>query len=152
MEVVRPHPGHAVTWGSKLLRPEGLEDLLRHPHLPGPVTAGARSKGNADGISNALQKKGREAGRSGDDPLVSHAGLGEAEVERVVTQGGHLTVDRDQLLDVGDLRGQEDPVMGKPGLLRQGRRAHGTLHHGVPENFSGVLRVRAPEHCGPSCP
>ena len=65
-------------------------------------------------------------------------------MEGIVAQGGHLPVHGHQLLHVGDLAREDDPVVGEPRLLCQGCGAHGALHHGVPEYGPGGLGIRAP--------
>jgi len=62
----------------------GLQDLLRHDHLLRAVAARLWRERNADGVADAfLQQHGHRSG-GGNDALRAHAGLGEAEVQRVV--------------------------------------------------------------------
>ena len=93
---------------------ERLEDLLRHLHLFGPVAAGRRRQGHADGVADALLQQDAEPRRAGDDPLGAEPGLGQPEVERVVAAGREHAVDVHQVLHAGDLGAEDDPVVRKP--------------------------------------
>ena len=84
MLVVRPHPGQAVTWGTKRPELERLQDLLGHPDLLGPIPAGRGGEGDPDGVADPLGEKGGEAGRAGHDALHAETGFGEPQMERIV--------------------------------------------------------------------
>ena len=79
-----------------------------------------------------------EARGRGDDPLVPHPGLGQAEVERVVRAGRESPVDVDEVTDARHLRGQDDPVVAEPGLLGRLGRSHRRLEHRVDHHVAGV--------------
>ena len=65
-------------------QPHGLQDLLRHDHLARAVAVGLRRERDADGVADALLQQHAHRRRRGDDALAAHAGLGEAEVQRIV--------------------------------------------------------------------
>ncbi len=130
--------------GLEAPKTQGLEDLLGHPDFLGAVSPRLRGKGHPNGIADALQQQGRQTGRGGNNALRPHPRLRQPQVEGVVAPGSHLTVHGHQLRHAGYLPREDDPVMGEPGLLRQGSGSHGALHHGVPQNGSGLLRLRGP--------
>lgn len=74
---------------------EGLEDLLAAADLFGAVAAWGGGEADADGVTDAGEEQGSEAGGGGDDAFHAHACLGEAEVEGVVAAAGELGVDVD---------------------------------------------------------
>ena len=68
-----------------------------------------------------------------DDSLGSHAGLGQAEVQRVIGAPRQLAIDGDEVLHARHLARQDDPVAGQPDLLGPGggfeRRSHHRMAH-----------------------
>ncbi len=78
---------------------EGLEDLLAAADLFGAVAAGGWCEADADGVADAGEEQGSEAGGGGYDAFHSHASFGEAEVEGVVAAAGELGVDVDEVTD-----------------------------------------------------
>ena len=60
-------------------------------------------------------------GRGGDDALRAHAGLGQAEMDRVVRAARDLAVDRDEVLHRRDLGREDDPVLGQAESPRRAR-------------------------------
>ena len=65
-----------------------LEDLLGDLDLTLARSTGLRRQRHPDRVADALVQKDREARGRGDDPLVTHAGFRETEVERVVAPRG----------------------------------------------------------------
>ena len=80
-----------------------LEDLLGDLDLALARRAGLRRERDPDRVADALVEQDGEARRRGDDALVAHARLGQAEVERVVAAGGEQPVDVDEVAHAGDL-------------------------------------------------
>jgi hypothetical protein len=71
-------------------------------------------------------------------PQVSDPGLGEAEVKRIVAAAGEGAVDGDEVLDPGDLRAEQDAVVGQPGLLGHDGGAERALEHCLDHHVLGV--------------
>ena len=84
VEVVRPQPGQAATWGAKLRNPMVCKSSCATSHFLRPVAAGLRGERNADRVAEALLQQNAERGGGGDDALRAHAGLGQAEMQRVI--------------------------------------------------------------------
>ena len=129
--MVRPQPGHAVTWGSEAPEPERLEDQLGDLHLLGAIAVGLRRERHADGVADALLQQDREPGGARHDALGAHARLGEPEVQRIVRARGQLAVDVDQVLHARDLGREDDAVVAEAGLLGQLGGLDRALHHRV---------------------
>ena len=121
-----------------------LQELLGDPHLLRPVAAGLGRQRDADRVAEALLQEDAERGRGGDDPLRPHAGLGEAEVQRVVRPLGQHAIDRDQVLDRRDFRRQDDARALKPDLLRPRRRKERRANHRLARHRAGRNGRRAP--------
>ena len=133
--------GHLRREASQL---QGLQDLLRHPHLLGAVAARRRRQGHANRVADALLEQHREPRRARHDPLGAHARLGEAEVQRIVAPSRQHAVDVDQVLHAGDLGAQDDPVVRHADGLGKGGRADGALHHRFHRHVAGVARLVQP--------
>ena len=88
VEVVRPQPGQALTWGRNERMPERLEDLLGDLDLELAAGAGLGRERDPDRVADPLGEQQGQAGRRGDDPLHPHPRLGQAEMERVVAIRG----------------------------------------------------------------
>ena len=88
-----------------------LEDLLGDLHLALAGRAGLRRERDPDRVADALVEQDRQPGGRGDDALVPHPGLGQAQVERVVAARREQPVDVDQVADAGDLGADDDPVV-----------------------------------------
>ena len=84
VEVVRPQPGQAATCGAKMRKPIVCRSSLRDPHLLRAVAAGLGGERNADRVAEPFLKQDAERGGRGDDALRAHAGLGQAEMQRVI--------------------------------------------------------------------
>ena len=122
----------------------GLEQFLRHLHLAGAVAAGLRRQRDADGVADALLQQDAERRGRGDDALRAHAGLGEAEMDRVIRPRGEILVDRDQVLHRRDLGRQDDAVLRQADLLGARRRGQRRLHHRLTHHRAGVARIGEP--------
>ena len=109
----------------------GLQQFLRHLHLARAVAIRLRRQRDADGVADALLQKDAHGGRRGDDAFRAHAGLGEAEMQRVVGARGKFGIDGDQVLHAADLGRQDDLFAAKADLFghlgRQDRRLHDRL-------------------------
>ena len=113
VEVVRPQPGQAATCGTKVRKPivcriscATLTSTVRSP----PGLGGQR---DADRVADTLLEQNPERGGRGNDALRSHAGLGQAEVQRIVGPCRQHLVDRNQLLHCRDFGGENDAVTRK---------------------------------------
>ena len=113
MDVVRPQPGQARDLGQERAQAHRLEDLLRDLDLALAGRAGLRRQRHPDRVADPLVEQDREAGRRGDDALVAHARLGQAEVERVVAARGEQAIDVDEVADAADLGADDDPVVAR---------------------------------------
>ena len=120
---------------------EGLENLLAGVDFFGAVTVGLGSEGDADGVSNAVEQQGREAGGGGDDAFHAHSGFGEAEVEGVVAAGGEHLVDVDEIEDAGDLGAEDDLVMAEAVFFGGGGGVEGAAAHGFEHDGAGGERL-----------
>ena len=143
VEVVRPQPGQAVTWGRNERRPIDWSTCCATctSSVRSPPGSGVRLTRMVSPMP-ALEQD-RQPGGRGDDALGAHAGLGQAEVERVVAALGQAGVDLDEVLHAGDLRREDDPVVAEPRLLGQARRAQGGLDHGLDHHLAAVAPARA---------
>ena len=90
---MRPQPGHATTIGVNDAQAHRLQDLLRHDDFLRAVAAGLRRERDADRVADAFLQQHGHAGGRGDDALRAHAGLGQAEVQRVVAARREVAVD-----------------------------------------------------------
>src|SRR5690606_29447794 len=88
--------------GRKGTKPHGLKDFLRNDNFTSAVTAGLRSKRNAYRVAYTfLQQYAKGSGR-GNDSLASHAGLSQAQVQRIIATRGQVAVYGDQILYMTD--------------------------------------------------
>ena len=58
--VVRPHPGHAVTWGRNERSPSAWSEVEADTHPEGPVSPGLWREARPDGVADALVQKNSE--------------------------------------------------------------------------------------------
>ena len=119
----------------------GLQDFLRDLHLERAVAARLRRQRNADGVADALLQQDAERGRRGDDALRAHAGLGQAEMDRVVGAAAELLVDRDQVLHRRHLGREDDAVARQADLLGARGREQRRLHHRLARDRARLHRV-----------
>ena len=91
-------------------------------HLLRAVAARVGRERDADRVADAFLQQHRHRGRGGDDALRSHAGLGEAEVQRVVAARGEVAVHADQVLHAAHLAGDDDAVVGQARVPRPAPR------------------------------
>ena len=141
MLVVRPHPGQAETCGQERAEAQRLEHLLRDLDLLRSVASGLRREADPDRVADPSLEQERQAGRRGDDALGAHAGLGQAEVQRVVAPIRQPGVDLDQVLDAGHLGRQDDAIVPEPRLLGEPGRAQRRLDHRLDHHLAAVLRI-----------
>ena len=144
VEVVRPQPGHADTWGRNERRPIDCRTCCAtstSSSRPAPGSGVSDTR-----IVSPIPSLSRidEAGGRGHDPLHRHARLGQAEVERVVRSRREPVVRVDEVAHARDLRRQDDPVVAEPGLLGQLGRAHRGLDHRVDHHVARVARLGQP--------
>src|SRR6516162_3124439 len=107
VEVVRPQPGQAATSGTNVRKPmvwrsscATLTSSVRSP--PGSGVSDTRTVSPMPCWSRMPIRRG------GDDTLRAHAGLGEAEVDRVIRAARKIDIDRDQVLHRRHLGGEDD--------------------------------------------
>ena len=100
----------------------GLEDFLRHLDLARAIAAGLGRERDADGVADAFLQQHRHRRGRGDDALGAHAGLGEAQVQRVVAALAKAAVHGDQVLHLAHLAGDDDLVGGEAPFLGLARR------------------------------
>ena len=141
---MRPQPGHAVTCGTKLRSPSDWRICWRDEHLLGAVAARRGGQRDADGVADPLLQQDGEPGGGGHDALGPHPRLGEPEVQRIVAARGEPAVHVHQVLDAGDLGGEDDAVVRQPAPLGQRRGAQRALDHRVHRDVAGVPRGRLP--------
>src|SRR5262249_4397543 len=122
----------------------GLQQLLRDLDFERAVAAGLGRERDADGVADPLLEQDAHRRGRRDDTLRPHAGLGKAEVERVVGTARKVAIDRDQVLHRRNFRRQDDAVARQPDLLGPLRRQQRRLDHRLARHFARVLgRVRA---------
>ena len=117
VEVVRPQPGQAATSGTNVRKPMVCSSSCA------TFTSSVRSPFGS-GVSETRMVSPMPCcsstpmrGRRRDDALRSHAGLGEAEMQRVVGAARQLGIDRDQVLHRRHLGRQDDAVARQADLL-----------------------------------
>ena len=142
VEVVRPQPGTGRDQRHEHAEAHGLQDFLRHLHLERAVAAGLGRERDADGVADALLQQHAERGRRRDDALRAHAGLGEAEMERIVGAPREIEIDRDQILHRRHLGRQDDAVAAEPDLLGALGREQRRLHHRLARHRARIDRRR----------
>ena len=120
---------------------ERLEDLHRDADLLGAVAARLRRERHADRVADPLVEQDREGRGRGDRALHAHAGLGQAEVERIVAAARELAVDRHEVGHAADLRADDDAVVAQAGRLGELGRAQGGLQHRLDRHVARVERV-----------
>ena len=150
VDVVRPQPGHAETWGRNERRPERLQDLLGDLDLELAAGAGLRRERDADRVPDPLVEQQAKAGRRRDDALHPHAGLGQPEVERIVGARREPAVRVDEVAHARHLRRQDDPVVAEARLLGQLGGPHRRLDHRVDHHVAGVARLGGARRSPPS--
>ena len=84
--------------------------------------SGSGRERDADGVADALLQQHRHAGGGGDDALGAHAGLGEAQVQRVVAAARQVAIDGDQVLHAAHLGREDDARVRQSEFL--GARVH----------------------------
>src|SRR5690606_32429542 len=109
----------------------GLEDFLRDDDFARAVPAGFGRERDANGVADALLQQHRQSGGRGDDALAAHAGLGQAQVQRVVAARGEVAIDGDEILHVADLARQDDGIAAQAEFLGAARIADGRDHQRV---------------------
>ena len=117
-----------------------LQDFLRDLHLERAVAAGLGRQRDADRVADPFLQQDAERGGGGDDALRAHAGLGQAEMDRVVAARREHAVDGDQVLHAGDLGREDDAVARQADLL--GARA-GEKRRTAPSPRASPRRRRA---------
>ena len=96
----------------------GLEDLLRHLHFARTLAAGLGRERNADRVADAFLQQHCHRRRRGDDALGAHARLGQPEMQRVVAALAQAAVDRNEVLHLAHLAGDDDLFGGESPFLR----------------------------------
>ncbi len=136
--MVRPQPGQATDLGQERAQAHRLQDLLGDLDLALAGRTGLRGQGHADRVADALVEEDRQPGGRGDDPLVAHPGLREAQVERVVAAGREESVHVDQVAHARHLGADDDPVVAQAGLLGELGGAQRRLEHRLDHHVAGV--------------
>jgi hypothetical protein len=93
---------------------------------------------DADGVADAFLQQHRQRRRGGHDALAAHAGLGQAQVQRIAAAHGEVAIDRDQLLHAAHLRRQDDAVLGQADLHRALGRIDRRAHQRLAQHAAGV--------------
>ena len=150
VEVVRPQPGQAATCGAKMRKPmvcrisrATLTSSVRSP--PGSGVSETRIVSPMPSCKQHAERGGR-----GDDALRAHAGLGQAEMDRVVGALGEHAIDGDQVLHRRDLRREDDAVAREADLLGARRRKQRRAHHRLAHHRARVERRRRWRRSRPS--
>ncbi len=129
--------GHHRREGAQAHR---LQDLLRDDDLLRAVAARLRRERDADGVADALLQQHRQRRGGGDDALRAHAGLGEAQVQRVVAARGERAVDADQVLHGRDLAREHDALGRQADVAREGRALERRGDERLAHHLLGLLR------------
>ncbi len=138
---MRPHPGQAVTCGSKAADAQRLQDLLRHLHLLGAVAAGFGGKGDADGVADALKQQRSQAGRRGDDALHAHPGFGKTQMQRVIAARSHQFINFDQVAHAAYLGAEDDLVVAQPVAFGRARGVDRAHQHRFDHHVARIRRL-----------
>jgi hypothetical protein len=114
VEVVRPQPGQAATTGTNCRKPmvcssswATTTSRVRSP--PGSGVSEMRMVSPMPCLQQDAHGRGR-----GDDALGAHAGLGQAQMQRMVGAARQFGIDGDQILHLADLGRQNDRLRGRP--------------------------------------
>jgi hypothetical protein len=102
---------------SEAPKPERLQDLLSNEHFFGTVAVGAGRQRDTNRVANAFREENRQSGSACDDAFRTQTGFSEAEVERVVTTRGEPPIHLHQVLNAGDFRGDDDPIVAETYVL-----------------------------------
>ena len=135
--------------GQERAEAHGLQQFLRHLDFARAVAVRLGRQRDADGVADAFLQQDAHRGRGGDDALRAHAGLGEAEMQRMVGAAGEIAIDGDEVLHFGDLGRQDDLFAREADLLGALRREQGRLHdrlahHGIGRDGRGASRCSRP--------
>jgi hypothetical protein len=146
---VRPHPWARAHERRERAQAHRLQDLLRDDDFAGAIAVRLGSQRDSDRVADALLQQHGERRRRRDDPLAPHAGLGEAQMKRIVAATRELGVDGDQVLHVRDLAREDDVVARKAQSLGElcaaNRRADERLAHHV-RRVERIARTRVLVH------
>ena len=85
-----------------------LQQFLADFHFQRAVAVRLGRQRDADGVADALLQQHAHRRRRGDDALRAHAGLGEAEMQRVIGAPRQLGIDGDQILHRRHFAGDDD--------------------------------------------
>ncbi len=124
-------------------QPHGLQDLLRDLHFLGARLTGGRRERHADRVADAFLQQHRQRRGGGDDALAAHAGLREAQVQRVVATARQFAIHRDQILHAADLGRQHDHVAAQAQLLGALRVLDRRAHQRLAQHCVRLPRLRA---------
>ena len=129
-----PAAGACGNAGRERPQPQRLQYLARGVDFFAPIAARLRRERYADGVADALAEQDAHGGGGPDKPLQPHAGLGEAQVERLLRLARQVTVNREQVARARDLAGDDDLVPSESRLERELGRLDGRYHHALVEN------------------
>ena len=150
VEVVRPQPGQAATSGTKVRKPMVCRISCATLTSTRAVAARLGRQRDADRVADAVLQQDAERRRGGDDALRAHAGLGQAEMDRVVGARRQRLVDGDQVLHGRDLGRQDDAVARQADLLGAFGRIERRAHHRLARHGAGIDRARPTWRSRPS--
>ena len=122
---------------------QGLQHLLCDEDFFCAVAAGARRERYADGIADSFGEHEGQGRRRRDDSLHAKAGLGEAEMQRVIATRSKFSVAVKQVLHLRDLGGDDDAVVRQAGLFRERCRPQRTLDHRFHIRMFSIQRFSA---------
>ena len=109
-------------------QPHGLQNFLRNDDFPCAVTAGLRRQRDTNRVADAFLQQHAHRRRRSDYALAAHTGLGQTQVQRVITFHRKIAIYRDQILHATDLAGEHDFIMREPHFFSQRGAVDGGRH------------------------
>ncbi len=124
-------------------KPHGLQNFLSDNNFLSPRTTRLRSQRNSDRVANAFLKQNGQGSRRCDNTFRPHACFSQAEMKRIIRSLRQFAINGDQVLNAGNLAGQDDLFASQPNLFRLGGRLKRRRHHGVPHYLRCIQWLRS---------
>ena len=114
---------------------ERLEQLAGGVHLFAAVAAGLRRQRDANRVADAFREQHAHRRRRPHEPLQSHAGFGEAEMQRLVGLARQRAIDRNQIARARGLARDDDLIAAQAAVDGERGRLDGRQHHALVDDL-----------------